>query len=185
MSESESDSQLEEEAVHRGLSPSRRRLLELLSYALGATAAGLVAIPIVGAYIAPLLNAPRGVWRTLGKVTSYPIGTYVQAIYENPSPVPWAGDAGKNAVWLRRDRNNSFMALDMYCQHLGCPVRWEAVPQMFFCPCHGGVYYANGERASGPPPGPLYRYDYQVVKGRLQIRAGHLPTMYDTMQRSV
>ncbi|HZS86537.1 MAG TPA: ubiquinol-cytochrome c reductase iron-sulfur subunit [Chloroflexota bacterium] len=175
MSESESDSQLEEEAVHRGLSPSRRRLLELLSYALGATAAGLVAIPIVGAYIAPLLNAPRGVWRTLGKVTSYPIGTYVQAIYENPSPVPWAGDAGKNAVWLRRDRNNSFMALDMYCQHLGCPVRWEAVPQMFFCPCHGGVYYANGTVAAGPPPRPLQRYPTRVRGGMVQVYTEKIP----------
>ena len=33
------------------------------------------------------------------------------------------------------------------------------------CPCHGGVYYADGSRASGPPPRGLYEYEYKVEGG--------------------
>ena len=31
------------------------------------------------------------------------------------------------------------------------------------CPCHGGVFYSDGTRASGPPPRRLYEYEYKVV----------------------
>ena len=54
------------------------------------------------------------------------------------------------------------------------------------CPCHGGVYYANGERASGPPPRGLYRCVYRVRRARgrdvLEIQAPHFPTLQDTLQ---
>ena len=30
--------------------------------------------------------------------------------------------------------------------------------ELFLCPCHGGVYYADGTVAGGPPPQPLFRY---------------------------
>ena len=31
------------------------------------------------------------------------------------------------------------------------------------CPCHGGVYYADGARASGPPERGLFEYEYKVA----------------------
>jgi Rieske Fe-S protein len=45
------------------------------------------------------------------------------------------------------------------------------------CPCHGGAFYADGRRASGPPPRSLYQYEYKVEKGQLWVRAGQLPTL--------
>jgi hypothetical protein len=57
------------------------------------------------------------------------------------------------------------------------------------CPCHGGVYYANGERASGPPPRGLYPCVYRVrrVGGPdgldvLEIQAPHYPTLQDPLR---
>jgi Rieske Fe-S protein len=47
------------------------------------------------------------------------------------------------------------------------------------CPCHGGVYYADGDRASGPPERGLFTYDYKIVNGELQINAGQMPTLAD------
>jgi len=67
----------EREFSTRGYSPSRRRFLELISYLLGAIAAGLVAIPIVGAYLSPLLATPPGQWRRVGKVSDFPVGNFV------------------------------------------------------------------------------------------------------------
>jgi Rieske Fe-S protein len=45
------------------------------------------------------------------------------------------------------------------------------------CPCHGGVYYADGSHASGPPPRGLFEYTYKVEGGQLWVRGGELPTL--------
>jgi hypothetical protein len=44
------------------------------------------------------------------------------------------------------------------------------------CPCHGGAYYRDGSRASGPPERGLFEYPYRVKDGVVTIQAGELPT---------
>jgi Rieske Fe-S protein len=44
------------------------------------------------------------------------------------------------------------------------------------CPCHGGVYYPDGSRASGPPERGLFEYRYKIEQGKLLIDAGQMPT---------
>jgi Rieske Fe-S protein len=79
-----------------------------------------------------------------------------------------------------------FLVLAVNCAHLGCPVEWFQESGLFLCPCHGGVYYADGERASGPPPRGLYRCVYGVTRvdgvDQLEIQAPHFPTLQDTLQ---
>jgi menaquinol-cytochrome c reductase iron-sulfur subunit len=43
------------------------------------------------------------------------------------------------------------------------------------CPCHGGVYYADGSVAAGPPPHSLFRYPVQIKDGRVLIWPSPLP----------
>jgi Rieske Fe-S protein len=45
------------------------------------------------------------------------------------------------------------------------------------CPCHGGVYYEDGSRASGPPPRGLYQYEFRVRSGHLEVRGGETPNL--------
>jgi menaquinol-cytochrome c reductase iron-sulfur subunit len=47
--------------------------------------------------------------------------------------------------------------------------------KLFLCPCHGGVYYADGDVAAGPPPRPLFRYDVRVLNGLVQVKAAPIP----------
>ena len=75
-----------------------------------------------------------------------------------------------NAAWLRRDTADKFVAFSINCTHLGCPVRWLPAANLFMCPCHGGVYYADGAVAAGPPPRPLARYDVRVRNGEVELR---------------
>jgi Rieske Fe-S protein len=79
-----------------------------------------------------------------------------------------------------------FLVLAVNCAHLGCPVEWFQESGLFMCPCHGGVYYENGERASGPPPRGLYPCVYRVTRVRgalhLEIQAPHFPTLQDTLR---
>jgi Rieske Fe-S protein len=78
-----------------------------------------------------------------------------------------------------------FLVLAVNCAHLGCPVEWFQEAGLFLCPCHGGVYYSNGERASGPPPRGLYHCVYRVTRAgkgfQLEIQAPHFPTLQDTL----
>jgi Rieske Fe-S protein len=47
------------------------------------------------------------------------------------------------------------------------------------CPCHGGAYYEDGSRASGPPERGLFTYNHRIENGQLMIEAGPLSTPGD------
>lgn len=155
------------------ISESRRRFLTRLSVGLGALGAALVAVPSVAFLLG--LRRPTRVWRDVGDVTQFKPGTTVLVKFQDPSPLPWSGVTAQTAAWLRREDEASFICFAVDCTHLGCPVRWLPSANLFMCPCHGGVFYANGTVASGPPPRPLSRYPVRVENGRVQIQASPLP----------
>jgi menaquinol-cytochrome c reductase iron-sulfur subunit len=154
---------------------SRRRFFEKLSIGLAGFCAAVVGIPIVGFIIAPLFRKPPGDWITLGKVSEFEIGETVSVPVIDSSELPWAGVTAKNAIWLRRESENSFVAFSANCTHLGCPVRWMEGAELFMCPCHGGVYYSDGSVAAGPPPLPLFRYDVRVENGEVKMSSVVVP----------
>ena len=65
-----------------------------------------------------------------------------------------------------------FTVFAINCAHLGCPVRWFSESQLFMCPCHGGVYYADGSRASGPPERGLFTYEMKVEERQADDQRG-------------
>jgi nitrite reductase/ring-hydroxylating ferredoxin subunit len=42
-------------------------------------------------------------------------------------------------------------AFSSVCPHLGCRVHWVPDRREFFCPCHRGIFDADGVAVSGPP----------------------------------
>jgi menaquinol-cytochrome c reductase iron-sulfur subunit len=153
----------------------RREFLTMLSIALSAWGALIIAIPFVGFLVAPWFEKVSQVWRPVGPVGSFTIGTTALVSFPDSSPLPWAGIVAKTAAWLRRDGQDQFTAFSVNCTHLGCPVRWLPDANLFMCPCHGGVYYANGIVAAGPPPRPLPRYPVRVRNGQVEIRTSPIP----------
>jgi menaquinol-cytochrome c reductase iron-sulfur subunit len=106
---------------------------------------------------------------------SLAIGETVPVKFADASVLAWAGVTGLTAAWLRRVADKEFIAYSVNCAHLGCPVQWRPQAQLFLCPCHGGVYYADGTVAAGPPPHPLTRYPVRVSDGLVEIAAQPLP----------
>ncbi|MGH9488845.1 MAG: ubiquinol-cytochrome c reductase iron-sulfur subunit [Terriglobales bacterium] len=162
-----------EAACEECMSASRRRFLTRLSLGLGALGAALVGVPSVAFLLG--LRRPTLVWRDVGDVRQFLEGSTVLVKFQDPSPLPWSGVTAKTAAWLRRVDEENFIAFSVDCTHLGCPVRWLPSANLFMCPCHGGVFYANGTVASGPPPRPLSRYPVRVANGRVQIQTSPLP----------
>lgn len=60
-------------------------------------------------------------------------------------------DLEGNPILVRRKSESEFQAFNSTCPHLGCRVRWEEDKQEYFCPCHRGVFDADGVGTAGPP----------------------------------
>ncbi len=157
--------------------PSRRGFLFALGLALSAVAATLAGIPVIGFIFAPVRRSAGHAWIKLGSVETFPEGQTRLATYDNPFRVAWDGPTAKVACWVRRVGGEQFQVFAINCAHLGCPVRWFPQSRLFMCPCHGGAYYEDGSRASGPPPRGLFEYEYEIRRGQLWVRGGQLPTL--------
>jgi len=90
-------------------------------------------------------------WVSLGRVSEFPEGETRLATFRNPIVMPADGKTVDTACWVRRIEGEQFQVFAINCAHLGCPVRWFPQSGLFMCPCHGGAYYRDGSRASGPP----------------------------------
>ena len=166
---------------------SRRQLLMTLGIALNAVAGVLFAVPVVGYVFAPAKRKEMKKelsWITLGPLAQFPVGETRLATYRNPFVRPWDGDTGNIPCWVRRISVDKLQVFAINCAHLGCPVRWYPQSGLFMCPCHGGAYYADGARASGPPPRGLFEYDYKIEGGQLWIKAGQVPTLASPPSRA-
>jgi menaquinol-cytochrome c reductase iron-sulfur subunit len=159
---------------------SRRAMLVKLGLLFNGVVAALLAVPIIRYVLSPIMlgrkNGGYATWLPLGAVDAYPAGETRLASFRNPGVTPWDGKTADSACWVRRIDAQTFQIFAINCAHLGCPVRWFPQSGLFMCPCHGGVYYEDGSRASGPPERGLFEYPYKIEEGKLLIKAGELPT---------
>ncbi|HEU5328341.1 MAG: ubiquinol-cytochrome c reductase iron-sulfur subunit [Thermomicrobiales bacterium] len=169
---------LNDEARHESAEElTRRGLLTKISLLGSAAIGAVVGIPIIGYLLGPLVKPTPSDWRNVGKVDDFSPGETKLVAFDDPSPLPWAGQTARLAAYIRREgQNDQFLAFAVNCTHLGCPVNWQPSSGIFICPCHGGVYYADGTVAAGPPPRRLFTYDTRVANGQVQLRATPLQT---------
>jgi len=158
---------------------SRRGVLMKIGILCNGLVAAVLAVPIVRYLLAPITKGRANgflAWVSLGPVGQFPEGETRLATFRNPLVMPSDGKTVDTACWVRRVAGEQFQVFAVNCAHLGCPVRWFPQSGLFMCPCHGGVYYRDGSRASGPPERGLFEYPYKVENGTVAINAGQLPT---------
>jgi len=171
----------EEQAPVDPLTVSRRWLLLKVGALFNAVVGVAVAVPVVKYLLSPVKSDNEyKSWMSLGSVDIFPVGETRLAKFTNPVNRAWDGETDRVACWVRRISEKQFQVFAINCAHLGCPVRWFPQSGLFMCPCHGGAYYADGSRASGPPERGLFTYDTKIVDGTLQINAGQMPTLSNT-----
>lgn len=77
---------------------------------------------------------------------------------------------GPYPAMLIHHRDNTWVAFDSVCTHLGCTVQYHPELERIVCACHGGQYDAHtGANISGPPPKPLTRFNVKVAAGKVTV----------------
>ena len=158
---------------------SRRGLFMKLGILFNGLVATALAAPIVGFVLSSITRGRANAYLAgvpLGSVNEFPEGETRLATFRNPNVTPTDGKTVETACWVRRGEGDHFQVFAINCAHLGCPVRWFPQSGLFMCPCHGGAYYRDGSRASGPPERGLFEYPSKIENGLVTIQAGELPT---------
>jgi len=90
-------------------------------------------------FILPERVRPRTRKLFAGQLDQFKVGS-VQSFF----------DLQGNKILVKRSESE-IQAFSSTCPHLGCHVHWEVEKKRFFCPCHNGVFNADGVAVSGPP----------------------------------
>ena len=167
----------------------RSRFLEASLIGLAGTLGGVLTLPVLGFMVLPSFTDLTDEDVNLGPITNFPEGEYVIATFlKDPSQ----GEVTRRTTFVRNNGTTeagepSFTILYSRCVHLGCPVQPQGpidedalkkvgnvelrpvLAQQFGCPCHGGLYNAEGNRTAGPPVRSLDRFEYSIRNGNLVL----------------
>jgi len=157
--------------------PSRRRFFTALAAAASALIGLAIGGPLTALALAPLRKGKAGEG---ARVDLGPLKDVGDEPHEVVYPITledgYMTRKAKARVYLVKDpaAPSGLAVLDTTCTHLGCGVSWSAERKAFLCPCHGGVYAADGTVKGGPPPRPLARLPFTVEAGRVSLDVGKL-----------
>ena len=140
----------------------RRRALALfVNSTIALIGGGLSAV--LGAFaLRPLRTPQSNRWARAGALTDLAPNVPVPRILVVSRRDGWYRERARETVFLVWDGAKAIHALSATCTHLGCQVRWDTDTANFRCPCHGGVFDAQGNVVSGPPPRALDRVEARV-----------------------
>jgi Rieske Fe-S protein len=168
---------------------TRSRFLEASTLGVGAAIGAVVTLPVLGFTVLPSFTNIEEDEADLGPLENFPVGEYVIASFlANASQ----GEVSRRTVFVRQNDpaesgEPSFTILYSRCVHLGCPVQPNGpideenttevdgvelrpvLAQSFGCPCHGGLYDAEGNRQAGPPVRSLDRMTFSIRNGNLVL----------------
>jgi menaquinol-cytochrome c reductase iron-sulfur subunit len=135
---------------------------------------GLLAVPVVAYLVAPLRRrtSKQGEMIDIGPLADLPRGQWLLLPIDVVLQDGWEQVRQRHSVYVRRlgDDPPHVSVLSPLCPHLGCPVGWVPDDGKFKCPCHGGVFAADGAHVSGPPPRALDPIPFEIRDGRLWVR---------------
>jgi len=157
--------------------PHRRGFLNFLADMLMSVIALIVAVPVIGYILAPLRRKTESAegaatFLDAGPIADFPVGQWRLATLEMIQEDGWKKTRVRHSVWVRRqgETAQAIAVLSTICPHLGCPINWHPDQSQFVCPCHGGVFSAEGSHISGPPPRSMDSLEFEVREGRLWVR---------------
>lgn len=140
---------------------SRRSALAVVAGGLAALATG--AFGLVAGFLSNSLG--RGgarPWIGIGPAEGLDAGSFQKHVIHVAREHGWRRESVPKILYIKDLYPADPIALLSTCSHLGCSVSWEEESRRFRCPCHGGLYDAEGAVIGGPPPRPLTRLEVKI-----------------------
>lgn len=133
---------------------TRRAFVRVLAGVVGAGYAGAIGYPIYRYLATPATRASA-----MGAVTMVAL----PGAQELAPGSALMFRFGTRTSMLIRHADDTWVAFDAVCTHLGCTVQYEPDKERIYCACHGGVYdQHSGAAVAGPPPRGLTVYNVEV-----------------------
>ena len=153
--------------------------------AFGTSAVGaLLALPLARFSLDPLWRTTSEVlWSDVGAAADFGSITApmkVQVAIEQRDG--WRKVLSGKPVYVVKAKDGRPRVLSAVCPHLGCSVAWNDTKGQFVCPCHAGVFTADGTLVSGPPPRGLDELDARIEGGKLQVRYQYFRQLVPTKE---
>jgi Rieske Fe-S protein len=148
----------------------RRALVLFINSVVALIGAGLSAV--LGAFALRPAKETNDRWLRAGALADLAPNVPVPRVLSVSRQDGWYRERARETVFLVWDGDKTVHALSATCTHLGCRVGWDAKAARFRCPCHGGVFDAQGNVVEGPPPRPLDRVEARLdaAEGTVLVR---------------
>lgn len=153
-------------------SSGRRSFLGGLLAVSGTTVGVLLAVPLIRFVSYPLRkSATETGWSDVGPMQDFASLTApVSKAITLERRDAWQTTSAQTAVYVLPPKDGIARVLSPICPHLGCSIRWVDDQDKFICPCHGGVWAADGKLIAGPPPRSMDSLESKVENGVLKVR---------------
>ena len=139
----------------------RRTLVIFVNSVVALIGGGLSAL--LGAFaFGTGAHASQGRWSRAGTTGDLKPDEPVPRVLSVSRVDGWYRARARETVFLVWNGEHEIRAMSATCTHLGCQVQWIAKEKKFKCPCHGGVYAADGSVIAGPPPRPLTMLEARI-----------------------
>ena len=149
----------------------RRALILFINTAVATIGAGLSAV--LGAFaLRPAASAQPDRWVRAGLTAELTPHVPAPRVLSLSRQDGWYRERARETVFVVWDGATSVHVMSATCTHLGCQVRWDTDATKFRCPCHGGVFDAQGHVVEGPPSRPLDRIEARIddQTGQVMVR---------------
>jgi len=153
--------------------------------AFGTSAVGaLLAIPLARFSLDPLWRSTSDVlWSDVGPAGDFQSMTTplkMQVAIEQRDG--WRTILSEKPVYVIKSTGGAPRVLSAVCPHLGCSITWSDTKRQFVCPCHNGVFAADGTLLSGPPPRGMDDLEARIEGGKLQVRYQYFRQLVPTRE---
>lgn len=164
------------------MTTDRRSFLGAL-VALGASSVGaLLSVPVVRFALHPLWKATSEVlWSDVGPADQFASSTPMKVLVTVEQRDGWRKMRSTKPVYIVNAQGGPRI-LSSVCPHLGCSIAWNEDRNQFVCPCHAGVFAADGSLVSGPPPRGMDELESTVENGTLKVRYQYFRQLVPTRE---
>lgn len=148
----------------------RRSFLVRAIAAIHATIGATVAFIFGATTLSPSFSGREDTWLRAADLDGLPVNLPVPVTLRVTRSDGYSQVVDRTVVYLVRTGEQSVRALHSTCTHLGCRTSYDRKSKLIVCPCHGGVFDAQGDVVSGPPPTPLPSLETRIEDGQVLVQ---------------